>query len=118
MPGIITSDWREIFEEQSVVSSLAEAGGTVAGALDAVEGRGRVPSVGHGGGTGRAGGRVCFAEEDKMFNFGRCEQEPGRGFSELPFLSCSENMAPEGRISMTWRRDLIELAYVHPSIHR
>lgn len=68
VPGIITSDWRDIFEEQSVISSLADV-------VDDAWAAGRVGAsgdgaAGGGGGGGRAGGRVCFAEEQRMFTFG------------------------------------------------
>ncbi|CAM9776198.1 unnamed protein product, partial [Laminaria digitata] len=52
VPGILTSDWREIFEEQSVIPSLAET-------MD--DG---------GGGGGGAGGKHCFAEAERMFTYG------------------------------------------------
>lgn len=68
VPGIITSDWRDIFEEQSVIPSLADvvddawAAGRGGGSGDG--------AAGGGGGGGRAGGRICFAEEQRMFAFG------------------------------------------------
>ncbi|CAN0510644.1 unnamed protein product, partial [Ectocarpus sp. 8 AP-2014] len=52
VPGIVTSDWRDIFEEQSVIPGGDGAGG------------------GSGAAGGRAGGRVCFAIEQLMFTFG------------------------------------------------
>ncbi|CAN0076157.1 unnamed protein product, partial [Hapterophycus canaliculatus] len=64
VPGIVTSDWRDIFEEQSVIPSLSDIMDDAwAAAAAAVAGGG-------GGGGGRAGGRICFAEEQRMFGFG------------------------------------------------
>lgn len=83
VPGIITSDWREIFEEQCVVLSLAELleaankggregrGGGAAGAGAVTLGEGDVGGSGGGSAGARAGGRVCFAEEERMFSYGR-----------------------------------------------
>ena len=74
VPGIVTSDWRDIFEEQSVIPSLADviddawaaaASGGGGGGLGGGDG-----AAGGGGRGGRAGGRVCFAEEQHMFTFG------------------------------------------------
>lgn len=59
VPGIVTNNWREIFEEQCVVPSLAETLGTD-------------DRRANGNGRGAAaGGRVCFAEEERMFSYGR-----------------------------------------------
>lgn len=65
VPGIVTSNWRDIFEEQSVIPSLADVADDSWAAAAAVAGGGS----GRPGG-GRAGGRVCFAEEQRMFTFG------------------------------------------------
>lgn len=69
VPGIITSDWRDIFEEQSVIPSLADV---VDDAWAAARGGGNGDGAAGGGGAGggRAGGRVCFAEEQRVFAFG------------------------------------------------
>ncbi|CAM9160782.1 unnamed protein product, partial [Discosporangium mesarthrocarpum] len=65
IPGIQTKDWRSIFEEQSVIPSLADAlGGGQRGGGDGY------PSVVVGGIGGSTGAGVCFAEEEKMFMFG------------------------------------------------
>ena len=66
IPGIITSDWREVFEEQAVIPSVADV-------LDESGSAGGVRKEGVAGGGGRAGGRVCFAEEQRMFTYGRYE---------------------------------------------
>lgn len=68
VPGIVTSDWRDIFEEQAVIPSLADV---MDDAWAAGRGGGNGDgAAGGGGGGGRAGGRVCFAEEQRMFAFG------------------------------------------------
>ena len=68
VPGIVTSDWRDIFEEQSVIPSLADV---IDDAWAAGRGGGNGDgAAGGGGGGGRAGGRVCFAEEQRLFAFG------------------------------------------------
>lgn len=79
VPGIVTSHWRDIFEEQSVIPSLADVmdDDWAAAAAAAAGGKGRGGGGGGdgaGGGSGasggRAGGRVCFAIEQLMFTFG------------------------------------------------
>ncbi len=78
VPGIVTSDWRDIFEEQSVIPSLADvmddawaaAAGGGGGASGGRGGGGGDGAAGGAGRGGRAGGRVCFAEEQRMFTFG------------------------------------------------
>lgn len=68
VPGIVTSDWRDIFEEQSVIPSLADV--TDEAWAAGQEGGNGDGAAGGGGSGGRAGGRVCFAEEQRLFAFG------------------------------------------------
>ncbi|CAM9629632.1 unnamed protein product, partial [Ectocarpus sp. 4 AP-2014] len=60
VPGIVTLDWRDIFEEQSVIPSLA----------DVMDDDWAAAAAATAGGKGRGEGRVCFAIEQLMFTFG------------------------------------------------
>jgi hypothetical protein len=59
-PGIVVKDWRNIFEEQTVIGSMSELGDV--GANNA--------STNKTAGNSNALGKAVFAEDDVLFNFG------------------------------------------------